>query len=1265
MGGNGGRQVGQILRGCALQLFVRPKGGENAFIRGTWNKNGPENTKGPSFQAEKVTPFYWDDVGADLLHDESDVLDENSMEIPLKHCKEKGIDKAWECAEELKAELQELGMRLKVDHLVADFVLDDNDKLWLSAVHDVIKVDGGWSSSSSNQVEAKKSAACTSSTKAATKAAARQKASGDHSYPDEGAFDRMQSTYGRATERGRFGPRRRQHSMKASNNVETEACPPSQSSPSFTKEISAQQQNHRQLKESVAKEAGKATNLHGSSPKHDVLERAQAALRVLRGGGATSSLKAANEFCLKENKSHVMRDVNAAPKVGGCCSNVSGGGQEDRPSSSILKERITSLEAENAMLKLKAKAEVALCGRREANASHAVSNNFEQLLAGQEDEPSSSIKACMEMTEQRRALAEETAVAAQRELATIRQRLSKVEESGRRQQEATSRAIFSALEKAEALAESDKIALETRLNEEKRTEMESLICKMETERTESETNLRFSHSGALADLHEKMTSMRSSFCDDIKDLKARWEAERLHLASMALEQAEKRATDAACAAREEWEIKAKEIQDAAEQREAQALDKAAAESNAVVSEMQAAFKSERARWERDLRDTVAKATAEESERWKVKLQETIEKLKKQWDLEAEKQVKEALEHERIEWVTRIEEEKRNFAAMQAEKEEQYAHLESAKEEARNSEMMELRDSLSEEKANTLSLETDRIKCMLKDAEEKASADADAASARAEGRQEGIAQYRMELEEKEKRFEDRLLELRQQNVEVMEKLSKQHEDELSQVRVAVREEAEAEVSKVVEKVKAVMNEELNDAVKNAKTETRLECRKAAGKERQRSVEATKQKAQLDVENAAEVHRIIHLKWTIEKGDLKRRIKELEELNEEARKSVNIVSKDAAVAIERAQSRLQESLGKAAERAASEALIDREEAVAEVRRAMTKERIRAVQNALREGERKTAEAKASVTLDAERKLAVAASDVMELKDQLELSEYQLNQLKSDYQSLQDKAETFHLEIGRTNVEQSIRRWQSLVWHFKKQTEWEQKEALAEKRFISAEEDGLKRLKKERGALESEIEILLKAVFDAERGRVSLQDILVNHKREVLLSHKMQVASLQKDMETLLYNRTFIEETLNKAALRVKEAEDKVRDIEREIAAHARQSCVGPDGISLAHKHRKRRLNEELELCMEKVEAEKAREVAARKAHAEAENAQNGKQDEARKLEQHVVQILVEQQKKLLTTLNRMASQNGEHGVVLEKIHERHKAAVARAENTSTIS
>ncbi len=558
MGGNGGRrQVGQILRGCSLQLFVRPKRGENAFIRGTWNKNGPENTKGPSFQAEKVTPFYWDDVaGTDLLQggESREVLDENSMEIQLKHCKEKGIDKAWECAEEIKAELQELGTRLKVDHLVADFVLDDNDKLWLSAVHDLIKVDGDWSSSS-NQMDAaaKKMAACTLS----TKATARQKASGDYSYLDEAAFDRMQSTYGRATERVRFGPRRRQHLKKVSHNVETEASPPSQS---FAKEISGQQQlNHHQLKESVTKEIGKATYLHGYSPKHDVLERTQAALRVLHGGGDTSSLKTANKLCLSENRSHVVRDVNAAPKArGGCCSNVSGDGQEDRPSSSILKERIASLEAKNAMLKLKAKAEEVLSGRREENASHTASN-FEQLLAGQEGEPSLSIKACMEMTEQRRALAEETVGAAQRELVTIRKRLSKVEESGRRQQEVTSRAILSAIEKAEALAESDKIALETRLNEEKRTEMESLICKMETERTESETNLRLSHSAALADVHEKMTSMRTSFCDEIKDLKARWETERLHLASMALEQSEKRATDASCAAREEWELKAKEI----------------------------------------------------------------------------------------------------------------------------------------------------------------------------------------------------------------------------------------------------------------------------------------------------------------------------------------------------------------------------------------------------------------------------------------------------------------------------------------------------------------------------------------------------------------------------------------------------------------------------------------------------------------------------------------------------------------------------------
>ncbi len=1234
-GGNGARQVvGQSLRGCVLQLFVRPKGGENAFIRGTWSKNGQENANGPLFQAEKVTPLYWDDVGTDLLHSESEVFHENSTEIPLKHCKDKGIDKVWECAEELKAALQELGTRLKVDHLVADFVLDDNNKLWLSAVHDVIKVGGGWIS---NQAEEEKLVAFTPS----NNAAAHQNVSVGHSHPEETALDLMRPTYGRAAiGRGRLGSRR--HPKKAYPNVETEACPP----PSFSKEINMPQplQQHHQLKESATKMSAKATNLHGS-PKRDTQGRVQIVLGSDSGGGAALSLKA----------------VNVAPKFVSCF-NVPTDGQDRNPSSNILKERIASLEAENAMLKLKAKAEETLCVGRESSVLHAVSN-FEQLM-GEQGEPTSSMKACMEMTEERRAMAEETAGAAQRELATIRQRLSKVEESSRRQQEAASRAISTTLEKAEALAESDKIAFEMRLNEEKHTEIESVICKMETERTESETNLRIIHSAALAEVHEKITSIRTSFCDEIKNLKARWEAERLHLVSMALEQAEKRATDAVCAAREEWEIKVKEIQDSAEHREARALDKAASESNAVILEMQVAIKSERARWERDLRDTTAKVTMEESERWKVKLQETIAELKNQCDLEAEKQVKEALEHQRIEWLERIEDERRNSAAIQTEMEERYAHLELTREEAKNSEMMELRNALSEEKTNSLSLDN-RLKCMMGDAEEKATADS--TSAREEGRQEGIAECKMEFEEREKRFDNELLDLRRQNMEAIEKLSKKHEDDLSQVRLVAMEEAEAEISEVVEKTKAGTIEELKNEVEKAKAETRLECRMAAGKERQRSIEATKQKAQLDMEKAKEEHRIIHSRWTVEKGELKRRIKELEDLNDETRKSANKSSKDAAVAIERAQNRLQESLRKAAERAASESLMDREEAVAEVRRAMTKERIRAVQNSLREGESKTAEAKANAMLDAEKKIAVAVSDATELKDQLELSEYQLRQLQSDYQDLQDKTETFHLEIATKNIEQSMRKWQSLVWHFKKQTEWEQKEALAEKRFISAEEDALKRFNKEQGILESEIEILLNVIHNSERERASLQGILVNHKREVLISHKMQVAGLQKDMEALSYNRTSIEETLNMAALRVKEAEDKVRDIEREIASHARQSCVGPDGISHAHKHRKRRLNEEFEICMEKLEAEKAREIAAKKAETEADDAQKAKQDEARKLEHRVVEILIEQQKKLFATLTRMAStQNGGQGIVLEKIHARHKAAaLARAENISTIS
>ncbi len=261
--------------------------------------------------------------------------------------------------------------------------------------------------------------------------------------------------------------------------------------------------------------------------------------------------------------------------------------------------------------------------------------------------------------------------------------------------------------------------------------------------------------------------------------------------------------------------------------------------------MQIAIKSERSRWERDLYDTVAKAKKEESERWKAKIEETIAELKKQCNLEAKIHLNEALEQQRVELLGLIEDEKRNSAAIQAEIEERYTHLELTREEAKNSEMTEMRNELSEVKAQNLILEK-RIKSMLGDAEEKAAADS--TSVREEGRREGVAECRMEFEEKEMQLNNELLNLKSQNAEAIEKLSRKHEDDLSQARILAMEEAEAKLSKVVEMTKAGANEEVKIEVEKAKAETRLECRMAAGKETQRRIEATKQKAQLDMEKS---------------------------------------------------------------------------------------------------------------------------------------------------------------------------------------------------------------------------------------------------------------------------------------------------------------------------------------------------------------------------------------------------------------------------------
>jgi len=156
------------------------------------------------------------------------------------------------------------------------------------------------------------------------------------------------------------------------------------------------------------------------------------------------------------------------------------------------------------------------------------------------------------------------------------------------------------------------------------------------------------------------------------------------------------------------------------------------------------------------------------------------------------------------------------------------------------------------------------------------------------------------------------------------------------------------------------------------------------------------------------------------------------------------------------------------------------------------------------------------------------------------------------------------------------------------------------------------------------------DIEEVRADTQRILVGYRSEELLEKRTQIKVLERDLERLTMERDSLEEQRDLAEEEIESLEGQVRELEDQIRDHNRTSSMQNGRINVAHARKKRRLDTELERVLETIEQkrinvhdidDKAFEKAKQRDEKEADMVQ---------LEKELVQILVEQQRKVLSNI-----------------------------------
>ncbi|TMW65465.1 hypothetical protein Poli38472_008107 [Pythium oligandrum] len=150
------------------------------------------------------------------------------------------------------------------------------------------------------------------------------------------------------------------------------------------------------------------------------------------------------------------------------------------------------------------------------------------------------------------------------------------------------------------------------------------------------------------------------------------------------------------------------------------------------------------------------------------------------------------------------------------------------------------------------------------------------------------------------------------------------------------------------------------------------------------------------------------------------------------------------------------------------------------------------------------------------------------------------------------------------------------------------------------------------------------------------LTNYKRDELVAHRSasavlsnEISIVAKQMDEVMEMKTTLAKEMEKLQAEAQGVEAALRQVMTQGSSSA--LSTGSDGLNMAVVAKKRRLNEEFEALLEQIESKKAEDRNLDKTVASLRQRREEKEGELKVMERKLVEILVGQQKQMLTLLN----------------------------------
>lgn len=246
-------------------------------------------------------------------------------------------------------------------------------------------------------------------------------------------------------------------------------------------------------------------------------------------------------------------------------------------------------------------------------------------------------------------------------------------------------------------------------------------------------------------------------------------------------------------------------------------------------------------------------------------------------------------------------------------------------------------------------------------------------------------------------------------------------------------------------------------------------------------------------------------------------------------------------------------------------------------------------------------------------------------------ELEKLSNKLEETEDTLYDLQQEMKKVKQEASLTVWKSVTKIIQMRTRFQQgiaqfdQEAARRyaelKREMQVEQDHITLAVLKLGALLQEVEAT----------RVNTHTILINHRTQELIFNRSKIQGLEQDLERATMEKDALEEQKELIEGDIQQMESQVRELEDQIRAHNQVSSMSNGRINVAHARKKRRLDSELEHLLESIEQKRVTMSQMDRRLTEKGHERDDVEMELIEIERKLMEILLEQQKLVMSRLD----------------------------------